>query len=181
MKKLPFISSIPLSYIKSVIKIDPDSPSGLTWLPRQDIKFKFLNNHAGCKDTYKSGYQIWTTSINYNGKKYKLKCHRIVFLLHHGYLTKGKCIDHEDNNALNNNPDNLREGTKSQNNMNSKLPKNNTSGHKGVIWCKKKQKWSVQIKLNGKNYHFGYFVNKEDAIKVSIKARKKLHGKFGRK
>ena len=180
MKKLKSVSGIPLSYIQSILKIDPLSPSGLTWLLRQDIKFKFLNNHAGYKDTYKTGYQIWTTSINYNGKKYKLKCHRIIFLLHKGYLTKGKCIDHKDNNALNNNPDNLRESTTGQNNLNTKLRKNNTSGNKCVIWHKPSGKWQVRIKLNCKSYSFGYFVNKEDAIKVSIKARKKLHGDFGR-
>jgi len=38
----------------------------------------------------------------------------------------------------------------------------------------------VRIKKNGKNYFFGYYEKLEDAIKVAIKARKKLHGTFGR-
>jgi hypothetical protein len=117
---------------------------------------------------------------SYNGKRYNLKCHRVIFLLHKGYLTKGKCIDHIDNNASNNNPDNLRESLQSQNVRNSKLSKTNTSGYKGVYWHKATSKWRVQIKLNGKIYNFGLFVNKEDAIKVAIEARKKLHGEFGR-
>ena len=38
----------------------------------------------------------------------------------------------------------------------------------------------VRINANGKSYYFGTYVNKEDAIKVAIAARKKLHGEFGR-
>ena len=190
MKKLKSVSSIPMSYIKSVIKIDPDSPSGLTWLLRSntrndwnaknDWNTKYANNHAGCKSISKKGYQGWVISINYNNKKFRLKCSRVIFLLHKGYLTKGKCIDHIDNNSLNNNPKNLRECTNSQNSHNSKLRKTNTSGYKGVSWHKTCRKWQVRIKVNGKEHYFGLFVNKEDAIKVAIKARKKLHGDFGR-
>ena len=181
--KLPSINTIPLSYIQSILKIDPLSPSKLTWLPREyDIRWnnRYANNHAGCKHTIKSGYQRWDISISYNKKRLRLVCSRIIFLLNKGYLTKGKLVDHKDNNALNNNPNNLRESTKGQNNLNTKLRKDNTSGHKGVIWHKASGKWLVRIRLNGKSYSFGYFVNKEDAIKVAIKARKKLHGKFGR-
>jgi hypothetical protein len=43
-----------------------------------------------------------------------------------------------------------------------------------------KLKWYVAIKLNGKAYYFGTYQNKEDAVKVAIEARKKLHGTFGR-
>jgi hypothetical protein len=180
MKKLKSIQGIPLEYIRSVVKIDSNSLSGLTWLSRENKKFKFDNNHAGCKKTKEYGYQRWVISLNYNKKKYALQSSRIVFLLHHGYLTKGKCIDHIDNNSLNNKIENLRECTITQNNHNTKLRKNNTSGHKGVTWCKKAKKWKVAINANGKYHYFGLYVNLEDAIKVAIEARKKLHGKFGR-
>jgi hypothetical protein len=183
MKKLPFINSIPLSYIQSILKIDPLSPSGLTWLPRQDIKFKFLNNHAGCIHTdAKTGYQRWNTSVVYNSKRYYLICSRIIFLLHHGYLTKGKCIDHEDNNPLNNKIENLRESTDSQNAQNSKLRKDNTSGTKGLSWDKKKQKWVAEVYVNSKKIYIGCFLEseKENAKKAIEKARKKYHGDFGR-
>lgn len=185
MKKLKSIQGIPIEYIQSILKIDPDSPSGLTWLPRTDVpkdwNAKFANNHAGHihKDA-KTGYQRWGISIAYNGKYLRLICSRIIFFLHHGYLTKGKCIDHKDNNALNNKIENLRESTDFENAHNSKLRKNNTSGHKGVNWDKGSKKWKVQILANGKYHYFGIYVNKEDAIKVAIAARKKLHGDFGR-
>ena len=52
MKKLKSINIIPLSYIKSVIKINPDSPSGLTWLPRENGQWngRYANKTAGNKD-----------------------------------------------------------------------------------------------------------------------------------
>jgi len=187
MKKLKSIQGIPLSYIQSVVKIDPDSPSGLTWLPRtntrNDWNTRNANNHAGCIHTnVKTGYQRWGVSIAYNGKQFRLICSRIIFLLHHGYLTKGKCIDHKDNNALNNKIENLRESTDSQNARNSKLRKNNTSGIKGLSWDKRTQRWVAELYANSKKIYIGCFLEseKENAKKAIEKARKKYHGDFGR-
>ena len=101
-------------------------------------------------------------------------------MLHHGFLTKGKCIDHIDGNPLNNKVENLRESNRKQNSQNSKLRSDNKSGHKGVYWHKKSGKWRVVIKANGKRHYFGLYENKEEAIRVAIEARKKLHGEFGR-
>ena len=42
-------------------------------------------------------------------------------------------VDHKDNDPKNNHIDNLRWATRSENTMNRKKPKNNTSGFKGVI------------------------------------------------
>jgi hypothetical protein len=182
--KLPSINNIPLSYIQSVVKIDASSPSGLTWLYRKDMpnrwNTRFANKPAGCKSTNSDAYQKWGIKITYKGKQKGLQASRVVFLLQNEYLTKGKEVDHIDGNSLNNNPLNLRETNRFQNSYNSKLRKNNTSGHKGICWYAAKSKWVVRIRKNGKNHFLGLFVNKEDAIKTSIEARKKLHGDFGR-
>ena len=182
--KLPSINNIPLSYIQSVLKIDPTSPSGLTWLYRKDMpnewNTRFANKPSGCKSTNSDAYQKWVFKITYKGKQKGLLASRVVFLLQNEYLTKGKEVDHIDGNSLNNNPLNLRETNRFQNSYNSKLRKNNTSGHKGVCWYKSTSKWNVRIKVNGKSHFLGNFANKEDAIKVAIKARNKLHGYFGR-
>ena len=180
MKKLKSIKGIPLSYIQSILKIDPSSPSGLSWLPREDVQFKYDNKNAGCKHADQRKYQSWDVSITHNNKKYNIKCSRVILLLHNGYLTKNKEVDHKDGNSLNNKVNNLRESTLAQNKHNRKISKNNTSGHKGVYWNKASGKWMVRINANGKSYYFGTYVNKEDAIKVAIAARKKLHGEFGR-
>ena len=186
--KLPSISNIPLSYIQSVVKIDASSPSGLTWLTRTNVtnvtnawNTRCANKKAGNKHINKeNGYQSWQIYITYNGKPKNLRCSRVIFLLQNGYLNTCKEVDHIDGNSLNNNPLNLRESNRFQNSYNSKISKINTSGHKGVYWNKENDKWKVKICKNGKQYFFGYYVNKDDAIKVAIKARKKLHGTFGR-
>ena len=66
--------------------------------------------------------------ISIKGKLYLV--HRLIFLYHHGYMPK--FIDHIDRNPLNNNIENLREVTRSENNQNVNKRKNNTSGYKNV-------------------------------------------------
>ena len=175
------IRGIPLEYIQSVLRIDRNSPSGLSWLPRQDMKFNFGDQSAGSVNTYKKkNYSSWKVNVAFNGSSHSLKCSRVIFLLEFGRLSENKIIDHIDGNPLNNKVENLRESTRNQNNQNSRRPKTNTSGHKGVYWDKKSGKWRVLIFANGKFHHFGFYEDKEEAIRVAIEARKKLHGEFGR-
>jgi hypothetical protein len=112
------------------------------------------------------------TSIN--GKLHKN--HRIIFLMFNGYLPD--CIDHIDGNPSNNRVENLRKATLSQNQHNAKTPKTNTSGIKGVNWYKRDKKWCVQLRVNGKKKHFGYYDSIEAAKLAIQKARVALHGAF---
>jgi hypothetical protein len=114
--------------------------------------------------------------VMYKNKTHKM--HRIIFLMHHGYLPKE--IDHIDGNPLNNKINNLREVTHSQNMQNSRLRKDNISGEKGVIWDKTKNRWRVNCVLDKKQYHGGYHKNLTDAIDSVRKLRAKLHMEFAR-
>lgn len=89
-------------------------------------------------------------------------------------------IDHINGNRLDNRKENLRVCTKSQNAMNSKLARTNTSGYKGVNWDKRYNKWRARIKLNKKEKHLGFFNNKEDAAKAYNEAAIKYFGEFAR-
>lgn len=129
-----------------------------------------IGQPAGCLN--QAGYL--RTGIK--GKSYRN--HRLIFLMHHGYLPK--TVDHIDLNKLNNRIENLREATDSQNKWNSKKSVNNTSGHKGIKWCKKSKKWIVQVRKSYKLYYFGSFDNIGDALVASFKARQQLHGEFAR-
>lgn len=102
--------------------------------------------------------------------------HRIIFMMHYGYLPK--VIDHIDNNRLNNKIENLREVTRSQNSMNSKLRKDSTTGIKGVYRVKNSNKWVVQIRAEGYLNNLGYFEDIELAELVATMAREKYHGNF---
>lgn len=118
----------------------------------------------------KDGYGV----VKINNISYKL--HKIVFLYHYGYIPE--CIDHINGNRSDNNIENLRESTRSQNNWNSIKPKTNTSGVKGVSWYKTYNKWVAKCKVFGKQYFLGYFHNIEDAESAVIEFRKNNHGEF---
>jgi len=95
-------------------------------------------------------------------KKSCLRVHRLFFYWKYGYLPD--LVDHKDRNKLNNNIENLRKLTKSENNKNAGKRKNGTtSKHKGVSWNKRQRKWEARLKLNGKHLFLGYFNNEDDA------------------
>jgi hypothetical protein len=89
-------------------------------------------------------------------------------------------LDHIDGNTFNNCIENLRPATISQNNCNQVIRKDNTSGIKGVSWCKTWKKWKVRVQINRKRISFGYFKNLELAELVAIEARNKFHGNFAK-
>jgi hypothetical protein len=129
-----------------------------------------IGDSVGCVNN--NGYLA--TSIK--GKKYLN--HRLIFLMFYGYLPT--FIDHVDNNPLNNRIENLREASLSQNQQNKKISVNNTSGVKGVVWNKKRQKWHVQLRVSGKQKFFGLYDNLELAQLVAQEARNTYHGQYAR-
>jgi hypothetical protein len=117
-----------------------------------------------------SGYVV--TGIE--GNKYRN--HRIIFLMHRGFLPD--CLDHIDNNKLNNRIENLRPATLSQNQQNRRISKNNTSGVKGVKWKATQNIWTASVTLNGKRKHVGHFRTVHEAEVAVRKVREQLHGEF---
>lgn len=87
-------------------------------------------------------------------------------------------VDHEDRNQLNCRKSNLRICKQSQNGINSPLPKNNTSGYKGVCFSKAAKKWMARIKVNYKGIYLGVFDDPKDAAAAYNEAAKKYFGDF---
>lgn len=85
-------------------------------------------------------------------------------------------IDHINNDGLDCRKSNMRIVNNSENQANSKLPKNNTSGYKGVY--KKRDKWVAEIKVNNNKIYLGSFNNKVDAILTRKKAEEKYFKEF---
>jgi hypothetical protein len=110
-----------------------------------------------------------------NGKRYST--HRIIFLMHNNYLPD--IIDHIDGNPKNNNIENLRQATRSENQYNRK-PQKCSSGVKGVTFHKDTGKWMAQISTNGKNKYLGLFNNIYSAKEIVDTARKENHKEFAR-
>ena len=88
-----------------------------------------------------------------------------------------KYYDHADRNPLNNRRYNFREATFADNARNRTVQKNNTSKITGVN-ADKDGFWIARIQVNGKRKYLGYFANKDDAIRVRLKAEVKYYGEF---
>lgn len=87
-------------------------------------------------------------------------------------------IDHINGVGNDNRLVNLREAHQYENTMNSRTPKCNTSGTKGVVWSKQKRKWTVQIRSKKRRYCGGFFDDIEEAKAANRSLRQQLHGEF---
>lgn len=108
---------------------------------------------------------------------------RIMFYLHRFILDAqvGMDVDHIDGDPLNNQRSNLRVCTHSQNGMNQRKRRQETSsGFKGVSWKKDKGKWRADICASGKSVFLGYYQNELSAAIAYDAGAKRLHGEFAK-
>ncbi|EFQ9579820.1 HNH endonuclease [Salmonella enterica] len=110
------------------------------------------------------------------GKK-RLRAHRVAWFIHYGYVPEYE-IDHINNIRDDNRISNLREASDCENARNTKISKSNTSGYKGVHFCKYTGKWRATVKMYGKSYHLGRFSDKEAAHKAYCKKVDELFLEF---
>lgn len=168
--------------LKELLYYDPDTGI-FKWIERPIDMFSHCKNPQRACNTWNARYAnkiagyIWTSKkakvsyliirISLNGKIKDYKVHRLAILYTDGDSPPEQ-VDHIDGDGLNNRRNNLREVTAKENHKNMPMRSDNTSGCTGVYWYKASQKWHVQININGKQIHGGYFINKDDA-----KARRK--------
>jgi hypothetical protein len=129
-----------------------------------------LGEKAGANST--RGVVI--VSVDY--KRYK--AHRLIWLWHHGSLPP--VIDHIDGDPTNNRIENLRPATHATNMRNSKKPRTNTSGFKGVRFHKQRQKWTAQISVNNRSLYLGIYETPELAYAAYCAGAAEHHGEFAR-
>lgn len=126
---------------------------------------------AGNKNTI--GY----LRIRIDGDLYSV--HRLAWF----YMTREwpkNQIDHINGIRDDNRFANLREATHCENQRNSRIPKTNTSGYKGVCFHKAAGKWAASIRLDGKQKHIGLFDTPEEASAAYIDKARELYGEFAR-
>ncbi|OFC63056.1 HNH endonuclease [Candidatus Erwinia dacicola] len=104
-------------------------------------------------------------------------CHRLAWLYEHGEFPSA-FMDHINGDRQDNRISNIRQVSLSQNGFNRKMQSTNTSGIKGVSWCKEMKKWRAGIMHEGKHIHVGYFIEKIEAAEAIEKVRNELHGAF---
>jgi HNH endonuclease/AP2 domain-containing protein len=104
---------------------------------------------------------------------------RLAWLYVHGRWPIDE-IDHIDGNKTNDRIANLREASRYENQYNVGVTARNRSGHKGVHWVPRYQKWQVEIRVNGQRLYLGRFDCPEAAAAAYAKAAQNYHGEFAR-
>jgi len=145
-----------------------------------DLDFDLVAPFTWCAAQEKEGYFTAVTRIPIKNGKQRQKTIKMHRLLMDAYLYDGLIIDHINGNPLDNQRCNLRICTKAQNVMNSKIPKRNASGFKGVSFCSRMKKWKTGIMVNSKSIHLGYFNDKMQAAQAYNEAAKKYFGEFAK-
>lgn len=122
-----------------------------------------------------NGYVI-TTIYKRKTKEHKgMMLHR--YLMNVQDIPWNKCvIDHINGNIKDNRKLNLRVVTQSENGMNSKLSKNNTSGVVGVV--QQNNKWAAYIRYKTEQIYLGIFDTFEEAVKTRKEAEEKYFGEY---
>lgn len=86
--------------------------------------------------------------------------------------------DHIDGDRLNNQRVNLRRVTRGQNALNGGVPRNNSSGFRGVSWHKSSKTWQAYITVAGRRLYLGQFAGIKDAARAYDRAAVKHFGEF---
>ena len=112
------------------------------------------------------------------GGRKKIRLHRFMLLGINDDQTI--VVDHINGDTLDNRRCNLRVLSKSANvshraNVNS----NNTSGHRGIHWCKTSNRWIACIQHNNVDWWKQSFTDKEEAIKMIDEKRKVYNLLYG--
>jgi len=136
-----------------------------------DEDFEELNQHKWC--------------LSGDGK-YARRCigNNIGIYMHSVIVNtpKGMETDHINHNTLDNQRENLRVCTGSQNMKNRDKQNNNTSGYKGVTYITNKTKrvkrWLAQTMEKRKHIVIGYFNTAEEAALAYDKYALENHGEF---
>lgn len=150
---------------------------GIGWTNNKEEFYFDLEDYDKIKDyTWqrdKNDYVVTNCSIG--DKKTTLKMHRLIMNV---LDNEDVCIDHIKHINFDNRKSELRIATNTQNSCNTVMPKNNTSGCKGVSWDKGHNKWEAYITINRKRKHLGYFEDFELAKKVRLEAEDRYFGEY---
>ena len=153
--------------------LDYNSETGVfTWKKKSSNKSNKIKigNIAGMEAP--DGY--WKITFLYRA----YPAHRLAWIYMNGDIPNGFDIDHINRDRKDNRITNLRLATRSQNQHNRTKSKNNTSGYKGVTWCKKTNAWMARIGINYKLIHLGRFISAEEAYDAYKEAAKKYHKQY---
>ena len=125
-----------------------------------DEDFDMLNQFKWCAQ--KDGNNFYAIrGIRVGRRTQTIHMHRLIM-----GSPIGLEIDHKDGNGLNNQRNNLRVCTRSQNQMNKRKKEGASSIYKGVSFHKREDKWRAVIMINGRAINLGDFASEIEAAKA---------------
>lgn len=170
--------------VRELLRYDADT-GHFTWRERGAAWFRsshaqaawnarYAGAQAGARDS--GGY----IQIAICGQVYA--AHRLVWLYVAGEWP-GRQVDHINQNRSDNRISNLRAVTNQDNQRNSSLSKNNTSGVAGISWNKSVRLWHARITDSYRRKHLGFFVDWFEAVCARKSAESQLgfHPNHGRR
>lgn len=136
-----------------------------------DADYDLLNEHKWYAD--KKGNVYYAAGRNKKGQK--IYMHQVILNAPGTAQT-----DHINGNGLDNRRVNLRACNTAQNQWNQRLRCDNKTGFRGVsvVTDVPQKPFRVQIQVNNKVIHIGYYHTTEQAAQAYDKAALKHHGKF---
>lgn len=155
-------------YLKSILRYDPDTGF-----------FHSIGNRNRLRDGQKAGSIIPKGYVHIGIHNKIYKGHRLAWF----YMTGAwptEQVDHINGNRADNRWANLRECSNSQNALNRRKYRNNSTSVTGVYWYKRQQRWAVSIDVNRKRINLGYFDSVDEAALARRNAELKYFGEFAR-
>ena len=159
---------------KKTNKYDISGDYGIGWTSNTNKEFYFdledynlIQNYCWCEHVHRDGYSSLEAWDSQNKK-----------MIYMSWLIVGMEFDHINRNSFDNRKSNLRPASDTENAQNHSKRKDNTSGVTGVFWNKQRQQWQAYIQVNKNNMRLGFFDNKDDAIRIRLKAECKYFGDF---
>lgn len=141
----------------------------------EDYERTSIYNWSILKSVHKSGTNYYAVrGIKVNGKNYLVKLHNFII----GIIPENMEVDHKNRDSLDNQKNNLRICTRTQNVINVRKRQGTSSQYKGVQWVKSMRKWRVMISINKKNTLVGDFKIEVDAAIAYNNAALKYFGEF---
>ena len=127
--------------------------TGISYNPKTGVMSRY---GRPLTNTCKQGYK----KVEVQGKR--IAQHRVAWFLAYGFWPKE--IDHINQDKGDNRLINLRACTRSTNMLNRKMRPDNTSGVKGLSYCKANKKWRVTYRRK----HIGWYPTFNEAKEVAL-------------
>jgi AP2 domain/HNH endonuclease len=125
---------------------------------------------------HKAKTTFYAVAVVRNGSQWRnLRMHRFIM-----GAPSNRFVDHANRNGLDNQKQNLRICTNTQNMQNQRKQERGMNHYKGVWWIERDRRWRAGICINGKRTNLGRFATEIEAARAYDAAAVEAFGEFAR-